>query len=359
MWNKMIKKLKTLGKKKQAIIAFSLLLFAVLLIVPMVSPSYAVSYNGDGNGTGWWKATFSSTAYTWTAKKSNTTSTLVVSGKGSAKGYYGKSSSASTYTIWMAYYIDLTKKNNGSVSGAWDRILYSSGTEKFKTSTKSGKLYKGGSTYSFSIGSSTISWSRGTSAKSHTVDIGVRTNKNGISSKRLGTFTVPTKEYTVTFKPNGGSGGPSSQQKVHGSTLTLTSSKPTRTGYTFYRWCTKSDGSGTCYASGGKFTTNANTTLYAKWTANTLTITYNANGGKIADSPHKSGDYYYRLSSNIAQRSTSSSSGFANLAHKITYNNKVNLFNFSTFNITRDHYHRVDGAEWRTTSREEQALIKM
>ena len=85
--------------------------------------------------------------------------------------------------------------------------------------------------------------------------------------------------YTIKYDANGGSGAPTAQTKTYGTDLTLTTSKPTRSGYTFNGWNTKSDGSGTNYSAGGKFTTNANTTLYAKWKQNTFTLRYNDNMG--------------------------------------------------------------------------------
>ena len=85
--------------------------------------------------------------------------------------------------------------------------------------------------------------------------------------------------YTISYNANGGSGAPTAQTKTYGTDLTLTTSTPTRSGYTFDGWNTKSDGSGTSYSAGGKFTTNANTTLYAKWKQNTFTLRYNDNMG--------------------------------------------------------------------------------
>ena len=85
--------------------------------------------------------------------------------------------------------------------------------------------------------------------------------------------------YTISYNANGGSGAPTAQTKTYGTDLTLTTSTPTRSGYTFNGWNTKSDGSGTNYSAGGKFTTNANTTLYAKWKQNTFTLRYNDNMG--------------------------------------------------------------------------------
>lgn len=84
--------------------------------------------------------------------------------------------------------------------------------------------------------------------------------------------------YTVTYNANGGSGAPSSQTKYYGKSLILSSTKPTRTGYTFQGWATSASGS-VAYAAGANYTTNAAATLYAVWTANTYTVQYNANGG--------------------------------------------------------------------------------
>lgn len=93
--------------------------------------------------------------------------------------------------------------------------------------------------------------------------------------------------YTISYNANGGSGAPGSQTKTHGTDLKLSSTKPTRSGYTFVNWNTKSDGSGTNYASGATYNTNANITLYAIWKTNAsggpvtkkYTIKFDANGG--------------------------------------------------------------------------------
>lgn len=97
-------------------------------------------------------------------------------------------------------------------------------------------------------------------------------------------YTIPAlTKYTVSYNANGGSGAPSSQSKYYGKTLTLSSTKPSRTGYTFKGWATSSGGS-VAYASGASYTANASVTLYAVWQANTYTIKYNANGGTGAPS---------------------------------------------------------------------------
>lgn len=85
--------------------------------------------------------------------------------------------------------------------------------------------------------------------------------------------------YTITFKPNGGTGGPTSQVKTHGKTLTITSSKPTKTGYDFVGWATSAGGSAQYYAN-GSYTKNEGATLYAVWKKKKFTITiYTSAGG--------------------------------------------------------------------------------
>lgn len=97
------------------------------------------------------------------------------------------------------------------------------------------------------------------------------------TTKASMTITIDAlTSYKVTYDADGGTGAPSAQTKWYGEALTLTSTKPTRAGYTFQGWETFD---GTTYKPGASYTTNATITLYAIWKANTYTITYNANGG--------------------------------------------------------------------------------
>lgn len=85
--------------------------------------------------------------------------------------------------------------------------------------------------------------------------------------------------YPVTFQANGGSSPPASQVKTYGQTLTLTTAKPVRTGYTFLRWDTSQTGNGTSYSPGAPYTGNTALKLYAIWSANSYSIKFNKNGG--------------------------------------------------------------------------------
>ena len=92
--------------------------------------------------------------------------------------------------------------------------------------------------------------------------------------------------YTVKYDANGGPGAPSNQTKKQGESLTISTAKPTKTGYTFTSWNTKKDGTGTKYDIGASYTTDSDVTLYAQYKENTITYTvkYDANGGTGAPS---------------------------------------------------------------------------
>ena len=83
-------------------------------------------------------------------------------------------------------------------------------------------------------------------------------------------FTSATPVYIINYDANGGSGAPDEQVKNDGSNLTLSSTVPTREGYTFAGWNTAADGSGTSYAAGGTYTTDDDATLYAQWLLTTM-----------------------------------------------------------------------------------------
>lgn len=122
----------------------------------------------------------------------------------------------------------------------------------------------------------------GSATKTITVTFRNFNTDNGDSATKNITFnvTVPAwTSYKVSYNANGGSGAPSAQTKWKDQTLTLSSTKPTRTGYSFLGWSTSASATSATYTAGGSYTANAAATLYAVWKANTYTVKYNANGG--------------------------------------------------------------------------------
>ena len=87
------------------------------------------------------------------------------------------------------------------------------------------------------------------------------------------------EDYTVTFDANGGVGSMEAQIFIYENQQTLAANEFTRSGYRFSGWNTNADGSGTGYADAAAASFTADTTLYAQWTAEDYTVTFNANGG--------------------------------------------------------------------------------
>ena len=103
-----------------------------------------------------------------------------------------------------------------------------------------------------------------------------------VSTCSLCGYTKTTAQtYTVSYNANGGSNAPASQTKVHGVTLTLSSTIPYRFNYEFLGWSTSSSATTATYTAGGSYTGNASVTLYAVWKYKpaTYTVGYDANGG--------------------------------------------------------------------------------
>lgn len=107
-----------------------------------------------------------------------------------------------------------------------------------------------------------LGWSTSSTATSATYTAG----GNYTSDSAATLYAVwKANTYTVTYNANGGTGAPSSQTKTYGKTLTLSSTKPTRTNYNFKGWGTSASATTVTYSAGGSYTANAAITLYAVW----------------------------------------------------------------------------------------------
>ncbi len=95
----------------------------------------------------------------------------------------------------------------------------------------------------------------------------------------------PANVYTVLYDANGGTGGtPPFDNTFYQSGQTVTvknnSGALTRTNYTFGGWNTQADGNGTNYTAGsGTFNITSDTKLFARWTGNPYTITFDMQSG--------------------------------------------------------------------------------
>lgn len=183
--------------------------------------------------------------------------------------------SATQYTVkinasWETYYSGAQTNYGMSATsgGVTSTISAFNGTKRSSGSS----TFTG--TYSIS--------GNGSATKTVTVTFKNFNTDNGDSASKNVSFTVTVPAWTsykVSYNANGGSGAPSAQTKWKDQTLTLSSTKPTRTGYSFLGWSASSSATTATYSAGGSYTANSAATLYAVWKANTYTVKYNANGG--------------------------------------------------------------------------------
>ena len=115
-------------------------------------------------------------------------------------------------------------------------------------------------------------------------------NATGTTTFNISLSTKTT--YTVNYNKGnatGATGDASSDTKTCGDALTLPSSALfTRAGYTQQGWSTAQAGTTKTYNLGGSYTTDAATTLYPYWQANSYSVTWKVNntnysaGGSIS-----------------------------------------------------------------------------
>ena len=149
--------------------------------------------------------------------------------------------------------------DGGSVSPSSKTVTYGSAYGDLPTPTRTGYTFNGWYTAA-SGGSKVTASTTVTTASNHT----------------LYAHWTP-KTYTVTFDANDGSGWTTTKEVTYDSTYGTLPTRA-RTGYTFNGWYTAKTG-GTKITTSTKVTTAANHRLYAQWTANQYTVTYNANDG--------------------------------------------------------------------------------
>ena len=231
-----------------------------------------------------------------------------------------------------------------SIDGDTDRLnytayyygssgVYTNGAARAWSVKVNGSTVKSGSyninrvSGTHTLGSGYVDIALGHSIKTTTVSISFNFDvswSGSYAGTRTASGTTDSRaktSYTVSYNANGGSGAPSAQTKWYNESLTLSSTNPTRTGYTFAGWNTNSSGTGTNYSAGGAYTGNAAVTLYAKWTAITYTVSYNANGGTGAPGNQtKTYGQTLTLSSTVPTRTNYNFKGWATSASATTPN---------------------------------------
>lgn len=187
----------------------------------------------------------------------------------------------------IGYKANSTASGNGS-SGAWTRCN-NDGTAGAGANSVAYQI----DAHTLSTGTQTFSLKRTTpysGIPQYGLVAGPQTNVTGRWRFDSATLYVTTNEtdysYTLAYNVNGGSGTFSNQTGSNTGTspsytFTISSTVPTRAGYTFLGWSKSSSATSASYSPGGSITVTSSgtTTLYAVWKIITYTVSYNVNGG--------------------------------------------------------------------------------
>lgn len=164
-------------------------------------------------------------------------------------------------------------------------------------------------------------------------DAGTREFHSDKYKHKFTVYKYVPNQYTVTYNANGGTGTAASQKKKYDADFSLsTGGSIKRAGYTLSGWNTKADGTGKNYSLGQNVsnltaTNDGTVKLYAKWTPNTLTVKYDANGGYAENTPNNIFSFVNQWTFGTGKKDPA---------------------NMSSFGLTRTGYTRKDGAEWNT-----------
>ncbi|MCI6420010.1 MAG: InlB B-repeat-containing protein [Bacteroidales bacterium] len=152
---------------------------------------------------------------------------------------------------------------------------------------------------------------------------GMTTNQNGKNGKwrmyedsgDANWYCAWVPYYVLSYDANDGTGAPSAEAPVSSEgdaasrTKVVSSTVPTRDGYTFVGWNTAANGSGTAKAAGDNVVLTSDVVLYAQWRQN-FTVTYDLNDG-TADPACLGGTYYVGQSVTVCSTTpTKTSSSF-------------------------------------------------
>lgn len=170
------------------------------------------------------------------------------------------------YAQWTPGEAGLTYDGNGATGGKTDP---QNGVTDQKVNVRQNGFTRDGYTF--------VRWDTQADCRGKAVNPGDKWTLQGSSTLYACWAGVA---QTLTYHGNGATGGNTAAQSGHtGDELTTNANGFTRDGYTFVRWDTAKDGSGTAYGEGkngvGRYTMKpAGNDLYAIWQANPATIQY-------------------------------------------------------------------------------------
>ena len=190
----------------------------------------------------------------------------------------GSSGEHSVYIYRMTKYIERTKACSGDDANASGSI-----TARFVGSNETGwtlvvDIVVGN--YSETVTTGARITNKDMSAATGYITFGMswdtqNGNKEPVSISGSAPLPATNVDAILTYDANGGTGAPKSESKSgpkgSSATFTVSSTTPTRDGYTFKGWNTDPSGNGTAYEAGKTISVayGSTTTLYAQWEENT------------------------------------------------------------------------------------------
>ena len=122
------------------------------------------------------------------------------------------------------------------------------------------------------------------------------------------------------------------QTTVSGGNVAVTSSVPTRTGYSFSSWNSLANGGGTNYSANATYpssgTISGDATLFAKWTANSIPISFDSNTATSGSMSSLTtvADSAIAITSNSFSKTGFTFSGWSTTASgSVSYSNNSNI----------------------------------
>ena len=261
---------------------------------------YSITYNGNGATSGSTSTTYkrhgtnATIASNGFSRTGHTFQGWATSSSGSVRYDPGDSYTTNAnevlYAVWEANTLTNTyyyRNKGGTNTSTTQTFSYG---ESFTTLTASNI-----SNEYFSNGWVLVGWATSSTATSY-----ISTGESIQNYSGSSYYAVSRRQVSITYNTGGGSSVSSTTGNQYWNqygntyehpTLTISSTRPTRTGYTFEGWATSSGSSTVSYDPGDSYTfsrtytQSASVTLYAVWERITYTITYNSNGGSGTMSP--------------------------------------------------------------------------
>ena len=261
---------------------------------------YSITYNGNGSTSGSTSTTYkrhgtnATIAQNGFSRTGHTFQGWATSSSGSVRYDPGDSYTTNAnevlYAVWEANTLTNTyyyRNKGGTNTSTTQSFSYG---QSFTTLTASNI-----SNEYFSNGWVLVGWATSSTATSY-----ISTGESILNYSGSSYYAVSRRQVSITYNTGGGSSVSSTTgyqiwnqygNTYNHPTLTISSTRPTRTGYTFEGWSTSSSATtvnydpGDSYTFSRTYTQSASVTLYAVWERISYTITYNSNGGSGTMSP--------------------------------------------------------------------------